>query len=168
MTPSKRFFLPVAVGFAALLAGCDAPAPSGPAVPQVESAYFAERPDALIKAAQLACSGPGETVHAPRPGVVQCHMLLEPQSTAAAILAYDGTVDDLPRLVVSLASARAGDGYVVTGCAFLKVPQKAGGVKRVVHNDPRIATRLRRMLEYLGGQPLREVPEGAREACLST
>ena len=120
---------------AMLLAGCATPglAPSDkPLSGQVTAAYFANDPAALVAAARGACSHPGEDFVTPAPGVAQCRMLLEPQATAAVILQFDGNIDDLPQLVVSLISARAGDGHAIAGCAFLKVPRKDGRVSRVV------------------------------------
>ena len=96
-----------------LLMGCGTPAATisagGPA-PQVTTAYFAERPDGMIGAVRTACRNPGVTFVQPRAGVVQCRMYLEPPATAAVILNYDGDIRNLPQLVFSLATARAGDG----------------------------------------------------------
>lgn len=153
-----------------MLGGCDVPAP-GAAGRGIESrttsAYFSDNPAQLFEAARAACKNPGEEFVQPRRGVAQCRLLLDPETTAAVILQFDGSIRDLPQLVVSLSSARAGEGHVVTGCAFLKVPRKDGDVARVVQPDRAIEAKLREMLNAVGGKPVRDVPDEVAERCLS-
>ena len=153
-----------------VLSGCESVAPTlvdgKPGMP-VTAAYFAQDPSALMSAAQAACRNPGEEFVRPQPGVAQCRLLLDPETTAAVILQFDGAIHDLPQLVVSLSSARAGKGYVVSGCAFLKVPRKNGNVVRVVQSDRAIDAKLREMLTAVGGKPLRDVPRDVAERCFS-
>lgn len=161
---------PVLAALALALSGCDAPAPDAgsPPAPQVTSAFFSEPPDRIFAAAREACNRPGARFVQPAKGVVQCQMLIHPESTAAAILSYDGMLDDLPRLSMSLAAARAGEGWVVTGCAFLRIPQKDGRLARVVQNDRRIDARLAQLLAAAGGQPVAEVTPAQAERCFAS
>ncbi|MDU8929819.1 hypothetical protein RXV86_20730 [Alisedimentitalea sp. MJ-SS2] len=134
---------------------------------QVTSAFFSEDPERLINAARRACSSPNEEFIRPRAGVAQCRLLMDPEATAAVILQFDGVIEDLPQLVISLSSARAGDGHVVSGCAFVKVPQRNGQVLRVVQEDRKIQLKLSQMLDAVGGKPVRDVPEEFAERCYS-
>ena len=156
------------------LAGCTAPAPPNSehgkppgADSAVAAAYFAEDPAALHAAAEAACDAPAETFVRPGPGVVQCRMLMPPDLTAAVILSYDGVVEPLPQLVISLAKARAGDGHVVAGCTFVRLQRADGRMARILQNDPRIQARIHALLKKMGGKPLRNVPAEAVARCLS-
>lgn len=162
----NRFSFAIYVAASAgLLAACEQPV-TDPGAPSVASARFDQAPPILDEATQMACDDPGSELVRPRPGVIQCRLLLSPEATAAAILTYDGSIEDLPRLVISLSTQKARTGDVVTGCAFLMIPLKDGSVRRVVHNDRALDARLRRMLAAVGGQPLQTPPEGAAERCL--
>lgn len=163
-------FCVIGLGLIGFLAGCDATAPlesEAAPDPQVTAAYFAQDPADLIAAARKACDNPGEEFVQPGPGVAQCRFLLDPPTTAAVILNFDGNIKQLPQLVISLTTARAGDGHLVTGCAFLKVPRKDGRISRIVQKDRTIDAKLRQMLSALGGQPVRDVPPEAAERCFS-
>ncbi len=152
------------------ISGCTVPAPPTSGVsraPQVTSALFAEPPERLIAAARQACSAPGEEFVLPRPGVAQCRVLLDPPTTAAVILNFDGDINELPQLVISLSTAPAPGGHLVTGCAFLKVPRKDGRISRIVQNDRAVAAKLRQMFDAMGGKPVREVPPEAAERCFA-
>ncbi|MDQ2088833.1 hypothetical protein [Marimonas arenosa] len=167
----SSLFRAAVITLSGFLAACDAPHKATPAEPDsspvVTSAYFAEDPAILIDAARSACRNPGETFVQPRPGVTQCRLLLNPEATAAVILQFDGAIRDLPQLVVSMASARAGDGFVVTGCAFLRVPRKDGSVARIAPVDRAVETKLNDMLRAVGGKPVREVPADVTDRCFS-
>ncbi len=169
MSSALRISLLGLASMGALL-GCAPPAPTTSGVarsPQVAGAWFAERPAGLVEAAKAACSEPGEEFVQPRPGTVQCRMLLSPETTAAVILHYDGDIEALPQLVVSLTTTQAQSGYLVTGCAFLKVPRKDGTISRIVQNDREVATKLGGMLAAVGGKPLRNAPPEAVERCFA-
>ena len=157
----------LALAAALALAGCEAPAPATPPQPQVTAAYFAEDPARITEAARAACDGPGERHVRPRPGVNQCRLLMDPALTAAVILSYDGAVEPLPELVISLSTARAGEGWLVTGCTFIAMAHKDGSTLRIVQNDRRIEARLAELLAAVGGKPVREVPPEAAERCFS-
>lgn len=149
-------------------AGCDtvAPAPKDGGTP-VTAAFFSQPPTALFQAARSACTGPNESFHTPRKGVSQCRILLDPETTATMILGFDGTVNDLPRLVISMASLKAESGHVVAGCAYLLIPQKNGHIRRLVHNDRVVDAKLRELMRRADGQPLAQAPVPAVDACLS-
>ena len=164
---SKRFSRTAAAVAGIALAACS-DAPTTGDLPQVTSAHFVQAPAGLGEAMQVACADPGDEIHSPVPSVIQCRMLLEPAATANAILAYDGIIETLPRLVISLARTGASDGEVVTSCAFLMVPQRDGRVQRVLHDDRRIEQKLRGMLARLGGTPMTTPPGDAVDACLPT
>lgn len=153
------------------VSGCVAPAPTTSGVtpaPQVTTAWFAAPPAGLIEAARSACAGPGEEFVQPRPGVVQCRLFMEPRTTAAVILKYDGDIKALPQLVISMHMMKApGGGHLVTGCAFLKVPHPGGRVSRIVQNDRAVATKLGKMLGAVGGQPVRDAPPEAAKRCFA-
>ena len=162
--PRISAFLPLA---AVVLAACDPAPASRPDTAPVTAAFFAEDPALLADAARAACNRPGETFHQPQKGVSQCRLLMDPETTAAVILNFDGAIDDLPQLVVSMVQSKAADGYLVTGCAFLKVPRKDGRISRVVQRDRAIDFRLREMLDSVGGRPVRDVPAEIAERCFS-
>lgn len=121
----------------------------------------------MLQAAQAACAGPGETFARPRSGHLQCRILLEPETTAALILEFDGSVERLPELVLSLSVTRAGEGYLVTGCSYLSVPRKDGSIVRVVPADPTFATDYENLLMAAGGKSVRDVPQAAAEHCFA-
>ena len=169
MASDLRISVP-ALGLITLLAGCEAPVPRTPGKapdPQVTTAYFTENPANLIAAARKACKRPGEEFVQPRAGVVQCRVLLNPPTTAAVILNYDGDINALPQLVISLTTSKAGKGHLVTGCAFLKVPRKDGRISRIVQNDRAVDAKLRQMLRAVGGKPVRAVTREAAERCFA-
>lgn len=154
----------------AALSGCETP--PGPVAisdkaPQAISAFYSDTPALLFASARNACTGPNEEYIRPAKGVAQCRLLLDPQSTAALILAFDGMIEDLPRLVISLSTAKAPNGHVVSGCAFVMVPQRDGTPLRVAQHDRKIETTLRELLAAVGGQPVRDVPAEVAERCFS-
>ncbi|UYV39451.1 hypothetical protein N4R57_10870 [Rhodobacteraceae bacterium D3-12] len=156
------------VGLILCLSGCATTTPTPKETgsgARVTAAYFTDDPAALIAAAKGACADPGETFVQPRDGVTQCRLLLDPQTTAAAILSYDGDIKALPQLVISLSTSPAGDGHLVAGCAFLKVPHKDGRVSRIVQNDRTVHGQLREMFDAIGGKPVREVPQEIAKRC---
>lgn len=160
----------VAAGLILCLSGCMTTTPainSAKAIPQATAAFFSENPKALLAAAREACKGPGEKFVRSRTGSTQCHMHLDPTTTAAVILGYDGDINALPKLVVSLSTMKLRDGYLVTGCAFLKVPRKNGQVGRIVQNDRGVDAKLRELLTVVGGTPVRDVPKTAVDRCLA-
>lgn len=168
MPPARRAFGAALVALA-LVAGCTQTLTLSQnkedAAAQTRSARFEARPEMMFAAARSACSGPGERFVSPAPGIAQCHILMEPQTTAGVLLNFDGTMEDLPRLVISLSETKAAEGWVVTSCAFLRVPTKDGHLRRVVQSDPRIRAKLAELLGRMGGTPVETVAPEVAERC---
>jgi hypothetical protein len=73
-------------------------------------AYFADYPARLFMTAEALCDGPGQNVVKPDRNQLRCESLSDPESTAAMILQFDGTVEDLPKLVIAFSERPAGEG----------------------------------------------------------
>ncbi|MDQ2092723.1 hypothetical protein [Rhodalgimonas zhirmunskyi] len=161
--------IPAALALLGVLGACETTTITqknkGRPADETRSALFDSRPAMMFSAAQAACSGPGERFVRPAPGVAQCQLLMDPQTTAAIILGFDGAVEDLPRLVISLSETQLGDGWIVTGCAFLKIPMKDGRIRRVIQSDPRVRAKITEMLTRMGGTPTDAVPADVAERC---
>jgi hypothetical protein len=134
---------------AVLLCGCatqDAALSSG-------KARFSAYPDTLIAAFESACAGPAQSFGQPTSDVVECREYLAPEPTAAIILTYDGTTEDLPQLVIRFRTQQSSPGYLVENDVFLNVPQKSGPPRIVRQNDPRMDRALAALYERAGGVP---------------
>ncbi|MEL6958299.1 MAG: hypothetical protein AAGL89_05035 [Pseudomonadota bacterium] len=83
-----------------------------------------------------------------------CTSLPEPEAAAALILQFDGTVDKLPSYVISFSSLNVTDGFVVTADAYIRVPQRAGGVRQVRFEDLQLSDDLAELLKAAGGTDL--------------
>jgi len=137
------------------LAACTPPPVTAPVVsdhplPEV-SARFDTPPTELFEALQRLCTEPTQRITEPAPGVTECRMLLDPQTTAGAILRYGGTINRLPESVIRLSVKEEGDSFVVASAAYLEVPRASGDVLRVVFPDPAMDRRLKRVLTSMGG-----------------
>jgi hypothetical protein len=141
--------------FCVILAAC-APLPmttpevSDRPIPEV-SARFDTPPAALLGALQQLCTEPTQRITRPAAGVTECRTLLDPQTTAGAILRYGGTINRLPESVIRLSVTPDNDGFMVASAAYLEVPRASGDVLRVVFPDPAMDRRIRRVLTNLGG-----------------
>ena len=156
-TPAKRVaqMLPLALlGAVTALAGCTVPETTTSGPYHASRAYFAAYPERLLETAAATCSTPSDTVVRPRRGWVECHRLMPPEATAAAILRYDGTVADLPQLVISLRSDPSDGGYVVTNENYLRIPQTDGSAVHVVQPDPRVSRAMQELFRKSGGKVL--------------
>ena len=116
-------------------------------------ARFSEYPDSLIAAFQSACEGPSQTFRRPNPDLVECREYLPPDTTGAIILKYDGTIKDLPELVIQFRTAADGTDYVVQNDVFLNVPQKSGKPLQVREQDVRLSRTLNNLYRRAGGVP---------------
>ena len=138
--------LGLALGTGLALAACtDAAAPSmapqaGAAPAGAQQAYFAGYPAGLFFAAGEVCDGPGQSVVRPTQNEVRCESLPDPESAAAIILQFDGTIEDLPQLVTSFVGRDTQAGYLVTADNYIRVP--------------RIDRNLAELLTAAGGRPL--------------
>jgi hypothetical protein len=138
------------------LAACDI-APKTPRPDSevgIERAFFAAYPVRLMGAAVEACSAPGQTLVRPDRDTVICESLPPPQTAAGLILTYDGTIEDLPQMIISFAVAAAEGGYVVTAENYLRIPQRSGAARQVRLRDEPLAREMRRVLESAGGAAL--------------
>ena len=124
----------------------DVVAPSG-------KARFAEYPESLIEAIQATCTGPAQTFSRPDRNSVECREYLPPEPTAAIILTYDGTPQDLPQLVIRFDTRADAPGYLVENNVFLNVPQKQGKPRRVSQVDGRVNRKLDDLYRRAGGVP---------------
>ncbi len=129
-------------------------APSPDAAPGSPRAFFAAYPEALLMAVEQSCEGPGQSVIRPTDAELRCEGLPPVDATAALILQYDGTVDDLPRYVSSIALAESDGGYVVTADNYIRVPQQEGGQRIVRFPDERLDAVITDVFVRAGGQPL--------------
>lgn len=116
-------------------------------------ALFASYPEDLFRAFESACGGPAQTFSRPEPDLVECREYLPPEATAALILSYDGTPEDLPELVVQFRTQAADSGYVVENDVFVSVPQKNGQKLVVRREDQQLMRTLDRLYERAGGVP---------------
>jgi len=142
------------------LAGCGAPvslgeAPAPGAAPTgAQQAYFAQFPAGLFGAAAAFCVQPGQSVMRPRPDEVRCESLPDPQTAAAIILEFNGTVEELPTFVIAFLGRDTSSGYLVTADNYIRVPQRSGGTRQIRFEDARVAQDLEKLHEAAGGRPL--------------
>ncbi|WP_375281862.1 hypothetical protein [Pseudooctadecabacter sp.] len=119
-----------------------------------QQAYFEGYPAGLFFAAGAVCDGPGQNVVRPDENEVRCESLPDPQTAAALILQFDGTVEDLPRFVIAFSGLEDTAGYLVTADSYIRVPLRDGGAQQVRFPDERIEAELSRLLADAGGAPL--------------
>ena len=137
------------IGLFWVLAAC-APPHVGP---DTGKARFPDYPDALFEAFRAACDGPAANFLQPARDTVECRQFLPPDVTAGLILAHDGTVEDLPQLVIRFTASADAPGYVVENDVYVNVPQATGGARRVRQEDRTITWRLNRLYTRAGGVP---------------
>lgn len=125
-----------------------------PAPASTPRAIFAEYPQFLFDAIAASCEGPGRTVVRPSPDELRCEGLPPVEAAAALILDFDGTVEDLPRYVSSVAVAEAANGYLVTADTYIRIPQTDGAVRIVRLPDPELDALIRTVFEGAGGDLL--------------
>ena len=117
-------------------------------------ARFTERPDHLFSALEETCVKPADTFVRKSPNLVQCRTFLPPKPTAAIILSYDGTIKDLPELVVQLSGQTDSGSYVLENSYFLNVPQLSGTTVHVRQGDRRVERSMISLMRAAGGVPL--------------
>ncbi|MEX0281511.1 MAG: hypothetical protein AB3N13_10040 [Arenibacterium sp.] len=116
------------------------------------SAEFESFPTRLFRKAEQACSKPSETFVRLSKEVVECRLLLPPETTAAVILAYDGVVEELPQAVVRFAARTNDTGYVVDILPYLRVPRRGDLPLRIAASDPALLQQMQTLLVLSGGQ----------------
>jgi hypothetical protein len=150
----------VMLTFAVALAGCaEAPvsrvAPTaGDAADGAHQAYFPDYPSNLFVAAAAVCDGPAQTVIQPSRNEVRCESLPDTESAAALILQFNGTVQALPKFVITFTGRDTSLGYLVTADNYIRVPQRSGGAQQVRFPDISVSNEMTALLRAAGGQPL--------------
>lgn len=153
---------------AAVLTGCsplqapDLPAPLPPSdsarlpapAPEGPQAFFSEFPDRLLFAVEASCTAPGQQIVRAGAASLRCESLPPVEATAALILEYDGTVDDLPRLVTAVSSEPQDDGHLVSTDIYIRVPRRTGGVEVIRLGDDDLDRAIRAVLVRAGGRLL--------------
>ncbi|SMX31497.1 hypothetical protein [Octadecabacter ascidiaceicola] len=148
------------IGIALAVAGCTemprstAPVAAGAAPNGAQQAYFTGYPDKLFFAAAAVCDGPGQSVVQPNANEVRCESLPAPESAAAIILQFDGTVEALPKFVISFSGHDTSQGYLVTADNYIRVPQRDGSAQQVRFPDLSIESEMSALLSAAGGRPL--------------
>ncbi len=127
---------------------------AGEAPAGAQQAYFPAFPAVLFAAASETCNGPGQTVVRPNQNIVRCESLPDPESAAAIILQFNGTVEDLPKLVIAISGRDTSQGYLVTADNYLNVPQRDGGTQQIRFPDPEAERDMRNLLVAVGGRPI--------------
>ncbi|MBT8412612.1 MAG: hypothetical protein KJP02_12575 [Octadecabacter sp.] len=144
--------------FAAALAiaGCTEKPATAPGAPPfgAQQAYFTSYPQRFFDAAALACNRPGQSVVAPNRNELRCESLPDPQSAAALILQFDGSVQDLPVYVIAFQGIDTVQGYLVTADNYIRVPQRTGGAQQIRFPDPDISREMGNILQAAGGRLL--------------
>ncbi len=127
---------------------------AGDAPTGAQQAYFKAYPSRLFAAAALTCDGPGQSVLQPSQNEVRCESLPDPESAAALILEFDGTVQALPTFVIAISGRDTTQGYLVTADNYIRVPQREGGAQQIRFDDPVVAQDINTLLQAAGGRPL--------------
>lgn len=150
----------VVLSFGLAVAGC-APIPTSSPAPvagvvsgSAQQAYFTGRPERLFTVAEVLCDGPGQSVVKPSANEVRCESLPDPESAAALILQYNGTVEALPKLVIAFTGGDTPQGYLVTVDNYINVPQRDGQTQQVRFADPEVSDSFTELLTSAGGRPL--------------
>ena len=149
-------FLGMALGLAACttVTGPSVGPAAGDAPAGAQQAFFQGYPERLFFAAGEVCDGPGQSVVRPTADEVRCESLPDPESAAAIILQFDGTIEDLPQLVVSFIGRETTQGYLVTADNYIRVPQRDGGIRQVRFPSAQVDRDLAELLTAAGGRPL--------------
>lgn len=110
-------------------------------------------PAGLFVVAADVCTDPAQRVARPARNVVECRSLLPPANTAAAILAFDGTISDLPESVIRFSGSPGSAAYLVRATFYLEVPREGRAPVQVQIDDAAIWERLAAVLTATGGRP---------------
>lgn len=125
---------------------------AGPAGSQ--QAYFATYPGQLFQAFAALCNKPGQTLARASRNEVRCEGLPPVESAAAIILQFNGSVEDLPKIVTSFMGRPLNNGYLVTVDNYISVPQRTGGTQQIRIPDPELNREISQLLRSVGGRPL--------------
>lgn len=119
-----------------------------------QQAYFQGYPERLFVAAGAVCDAPGQSVVRPSVDEVRCESLPDPESAAALILQFDGTVENLPKLVIAISGRDTAQGYLVTADNYIRVPQRSGQSQLIRFPNQQVESDMARLLRAAGGRPL--------------
>ena len=117
------------------------------------TARFPEFPGHLYRALEESCSEPAQKYQRFSRNHAECREYLEPEATAAIILSYDGTPEDLPQLIMRFKSWADGQEFLLRTDAYLNVPQKSGGPIHVVFPSGQFNRTLKQLYRLSGGVP---------------
>ena len=117
------------------------------------TARFPEFPTGVFSALKNSCSAPAQQYVRLSPTVAECREYLEPEATAAIILTYEGTTDELPQLILQLETRADGTDTLLTTNAYLNVPQKTQGAIHVSFPSDHFDRTLKELYRELGGTP---------------
>jgi len=118
------------------------------------SAYFASYPDHLFEAAEAVCTGPGQDIVRKGENQLSCESLPTPETAAGLILQFDGTVEELPKHVITFSGQQDSTGYLVTTDSYIRIPQRSGDPQRLRFPDPALQENFEELLLRAGGRPL--------------
>jgi hypothetical protein len=117
------------------------------------TARFPEFPAKLFTALEATCTDPAQQYVRLSTNVAECREFLEPQATAAIILTYEGTTENLPRMVIRLTARPDGQEYLLTTDAYLNVPQKDQSIINVAFPSHGFGQTLQELYRRSGGVP---------------
>lgn len=152
---AKARLTPIAILVAGVVAGCG-PQPGLRQAPGglTELHYlYDSAPARLFAVAAEVCSDPAQRVTRPSRSVVERRSLMPPANTAAAIIAFDGTIGDLPESVIRFAGNAEPAAYRVRATVFMEVPREGRAPVQVQMDDPEIWARLAGIMAATGGTP---------------
>lgn len=151
MPGPARWLRMVATTMPMLAAGCA----TQDTVSTTGRARFPSFPEPLYAAFRAACEGPAQYYNRPDPNFAECRELLPPDTTAAIILSYDGTLEDLPELVIRFTTSEPldGVGFVVQNDIFLNVPRRNADELQIRLPDERLDRTIEALYRKAGGTP---------------
>jgi hypothetical protein len=117
------------------------------------SARFSAFPETLFQRAESACNQPNETFLRYSREKIECRLLLPPATTAAVILTYDGTLEDLPQAVIRFEARAEASGYIVEIMPYLRVPRRGAAPLHVLSRDQVLVRQMRTLMVQAGGVP---------------
>jgi hypothetical protein len=117
------------------------------------TARFPTFPSALFAALEQSCADPAQDFSRETQNIAECREYLDPESTAAIILTYDGTPKDLPQLVIRFRAWPDETEYLMRTDMFLDVPQKSSGSVQVAFSTRQFNRKLRERYKLSGGIP---------------
>ncbi|MCR9127781.1 MAG: hypothetical protein NXH82_16915 [Rhodobacteraceae bacterium] len=122
-------------------------------MPPSGAARFSDYPESLFAAFRSECEGPEAQMIEVGRDTLECRRYMPPDLTAGVILRHNGTLDDLPRLVIRFSARPDRPGYLALTEYFLRVPQADGTTRKVSQDSARLHRRIQRVYRRAGGVP---------------